>query len=162
MHPTQSDLTVRPLLAGDAASILELLRSQSAEYLRFFHALPREEPALANVLSNRTKDVYHGIFEDGRLVGFFMLRGWDEGYAIPAFGLFVDEGTRGRGYLFLSLSMAADLCRDAGAPRFMAKIHPENLAPSAARRLHLVATGVEPETGNVIYHREVQPPACAF
>lgn len=155
MVPTDVDCVVRPLLAGDAAAILALLRAQSTAYLRFFHALPRDEAALANVLESRRKDLYHGLFEDGQLVGFFMLRGWDEGYAIPSFGLFIDESTRGRGYLFLTLSMAADLCRDAGAPRFLAKIHPENLSPPAARRLRLVATGVEPETGNVIYHREV-------
>jgi RimJ/RimL family protein N-acetyltransferase len=161
MHPPDQECVVRPLLAGDAAAILALLRAQSAEYLRFFHALPREESALADILETRRKDVYHGIFEDEQLVGFFMLRGWDAGYAIPSFGLFVGETTRGRGYLFLSLSMAAELCREAGAPRFMAKIHPENLSPPAARRLHLVATGVEAETGNVIYHREVEPTRCA-
>ncbi|HEV7765496.1 MAG TPA: GNAT family N-acetyltransferase [Thermoanaerobaculia bacterium] len=155
MHPTQSDLTVRPLRADDAAAILELLRSQSPEYLRFFYALPREEAALAAVLRNRTKDTYHGLFEDGNLVAFFMLRGWDEGYAIPAFGVFVDEARCGRGYFFLSISLAVDLCRDAGAPAFLAKIHPENLAPRAARRLHLVAQGIEPGTGNVIYHRPI-------
>jgi hypothetical protein len=51
--------------------------------------------------------------------------------------------------------MAAELCRGAGAKRFMAKIHPENLSPRAARRLQLTQVGVETATGNVIYHREV-------
>ncbi len=87
--------------------------------------------------------------------GFFMLRGWDAGYEIPSFGIVVDEGTRGRGYLRASLEMAAELTRQAGAERFMAKIHPENLAPRAARRLQLVQVGVEAASGNVIYHREV-------
>lgn len=145
----------RRLVAADAAAILNLLRTQSADYLRFFHALPREEPALQRVLMECRNDVYHGLFEEGALVGLFMLRGWDAGYEVPSFGLFIAEEARGRGYLHLTLSMAAQLCRDARATRFMAKIHPDNLAPRAARRLHLVATGVETETGNVIYHREV-------
>lgn len=155
MHPTRSDLTVRPLLAGDAAAILALLRAQRPEHVRFFYALPREEAALAAVLGNRTKDTYHGLFEGEELVAFFMLRGWDDGYAIPAFGVFVDEARCGRGYLFYSISLAVDICREAGAPAFLAKIHPDNLAPRAARRLHLVAQGTEPGTGNMVYHRPI-------
>ena len=34
----------------------------------------------------------------------------------------------------------------------MAKIHPDNVSPRGARRLGLVQTGVEAETGNVVYH----------
>lgn len=155
MTPPDPGFRARPLVAGDAGVILDLLRAQSADYLRFFHALPREEPALQRVLGECRSDVYYGIFEEGALVGLFMLRGWDVGYEIPSFGLFIAEQARGRGYLHFTLSMAAELCRNTGAPRFMAKIHPDNLAPRAARRLQLVATGVETGTGNVIYHREV-------
>lgn len=149
------DVTVRPLAADDAAAIVGLLRAQPADYLRFFYALPADEAVIRQVMEKRTRDAYQGLFESGRLVGFFMLRGWDDGYEIPSFGVVVDEQTRGKGYLHATLEMAAELCREAGAPRFMAKIHPGNLAPRAARRLQLTQVGVESATGNVIYHREV-------
>lgn len=149
------DFTVRPLVADDAAAIVALLRAQPAGYLRFFYALPPDETAVRQVMEERKRDAYQGLFENGRLVGFFMLRGWDSGYEIPSFGVVVDEQTRGKGYLHATLEMAAELCRAAGAKRFLAKIHPENLAPRAARRLQLTQAGVETATGNVIYHREV-------
>jgi RimJ/RimL family protein N-acetyltransferase len=146
---------VRSLVADDAAAIVALLRAQPANYLRFFYALPADEAAVRNVMEQRKRDVYQGLFEDERLVGFFMLRGWDSGYDIPSFGIVVDQRTSGKGYLHATLELAAALCRDAGAKRFMAKIHPENLAPRAARRLQLTQVGVEAATGNVIYHRKV-------
>ena len=156
------DVTVRPLGEDDAAAIVALLRAQSADYLRFFYALPADETAVRQVMEKRTRDAYQGLFEDGRLVGFFMLRGWDDGYEIPSFGVVVDERTRGKGYLHATLEMAAELCRESGAARFMAKIHPGNLSPRAARRLQLTQVGVEAATGNVIYHREVvRRPPCA-
>jgi RimJ/RimL family protein N-acetyltransferase len=149
------DFTVRPLVADDASAIVALLRAQSAGYLRFFYALPADETAVRQAIEGRTMDAYQGLFEGGRLAGFFMLRGWDHGYEIPSFGVVVDERTRGKGYLHATLEMAAELCREAGARRFMAKIHPDNLSPRAARRLHLTQVDVETATGNVIYHREV-------
>jgi RimJ/RimL family protein N-acetyltransferase len=150
-----SDLTVRALVADDAAAIVALLRAPPADYLRFFYALPADEMAVRQVMAQRKRDLYHGLFESGRLVGFFMLRGWDAGYDIPSFGIVIDQQTRGKGYLHDTLEMAAALCREAGAKRFMAKIHPENLSPRAARRLQLTQVGVETSSGNVIYHREV-------
>ncbi|HEX7830407.1 MAG TPA: GNAT family N-acetyltransferase [Thermoanaerobaculia bacterium] len=149
------DFTVRALSADDAAAIVALLRAQPPDYLRFFYALPADESAVRNVMEQRQRDLYQGLFEGDRLVGFFMLRGWDAGYDIPSFGIVVDQRTSGKGYLHATLELAAGLCRDAGAKRFMAKIHPENLAPRAARRLQLTQVGVEASTGNVIYHREV-------
>jgi perosamine synthetase len=37
------------------------------------------------------KDAYYVAFSDGQAVGFSMLRGFDEGYEVPSFGIFVDH-----------------------------------------------------------------------
>jgi hypothetical protein len=55
----------------------------------------------------------------------------------------------------IALDVAKLICRLKGAPRLMAKIHPDNVSPRGARRLGLVQTGFEAETGNVIYHIEL-------
>jgi RimJ/RimL family protein N-acetyltransferase len=155
MAVSSGELIVRPLVVDDAVAIVALLRAQSADYLRFFYALPLDETALGKILEERVRDAYQGLFEGGRLTGLFMLRGWDAGYEIPSFGVIVDQEMQGKGYLRATLEIAAELCRQAGAKRFMAKIHPENLSPRAARRLQLKQAGLETSTGNVIYHREV-------
>lgn len=149
---TSTDLTVRPLRVEDARAVSEMLRAQSPDYARFFYAFSFDAGDIARILEGRKRDVYSGMFWQERLVAFFMLRGWDAGYDVPSFGVFVDEKHRGRAFMKISLDVAKLICRLAGAPRLMAKIHPDSVSPRGARKLGLVQTGVEAETGNVVYH----------
>lgn len=149
------DLTVRPLRIEDAGAVSSMLKSQPKEYARFFYAFSFDETAIAKIISERKLDVYSGMFWQDKLVGFFMLRGWDAGFEVPAFGVLIDEQHRGRGLMQLSLDIAKLTCRLTHTPRLMAKIHPDNVSPRGARRLGLIQTGVEEETGNVIYHLEL-------
>lgn len=147
-----SDFIIRPLTAEDAAAVSGLLRAQPPQYVRFFYAFGFDEEEVRRVLAERRKDIYSGMFWRGELAGFFMLRGWDAGYEVPSFGVLVDVKHRGRAFMRIALDVARLTCRLAGAPRLMAKIHPDNVSPRGARRLGLVQTGLEAETGNVIYH----------
>ena len=147
-----NEFAIRELRVEDAAAVSRLLRAQPPEYVRFFYAFGFDEEAVARVLAARAKDVYSGMFWRGELAAFFMLRGWDAGYEVPSFGVVVDVRHRGLAFMRIALDVSKLICRLAGAPRLMAKIHPDNVSPRGARRLGLVQTGVEPETGNVIYH----------
>lgn len=147
-----ADFAIRELRVEDAAALAGLLRAQPPEYARFFYAFGHEEEEVARILGERRGDIYSGIFWRGELAAFFMLRGWDAGYEVPSFGVLVDVRRRGLAFMRIALDVAKLICRLRGAPRLMAKIHPDNVSPRGARRLGLVQTGVEPETGNVIYH----------
>ncbi|HEV7893600.1 MAG TPA: hypothetical protein VGP08_23500, partial [Pyrinomonadaceae bacterium] len=74
---------------------------------------------------------------------------------VPSFGVLVDVKHRGRAFMRIALDVSKLICRLAGARRLMAKIHPDNVSPRGARRLGFVQTGVEPESGNVVYHMEL-------
>jgi RimJ/RimL family protein N-acetyltransferase len=150
-----TDFQIRPLGVEDAAAVSGLLRAQPPEYVRFFYAFGFGAEEIAGVLGGRKKDVYSGMFWRGELAGFFMLRGWDAGYEVPSFGVLVDVKHRGRAFMRIALDAAKLICRLTGAPRLMAKIHPDNVSPRGARRLGLVQTGYEAETGNVIYHLDL-------
>ena len=52
-----------------------------------------------------------------RPVGFGMLRGWDEGYAIPSLGLFVEPGSQGKGVGRAIVRHGASRSRLRGASR---------------------------------------------
>jgi ribosomal-protein-alanine N-acetyltransferase len=43
------------------------------------------------------RDLYYSATQDGQLLALSMLRGFDEGYAIPSFGIFVDRECNGQG-----------------------------------------------------------------
>ena len=146
---------IRPLEPVDANILAEFMLAQPPEYLRFFYAFGANETQLAETLAAARKDVYSGVFWQAELVGVFMLRGWDAGYEVSSFGVLIHDKHRGGAFMRLTLDAAKLICRLSGARRLMAKIHPENMSPRAARRLGLHQTGFEESTGNVIYHLEL-------
>ncbi len=148
-------LAIRPLESTDVAAISAFMRSQSPEYLRFFYAFGSDESAIAEILSALEKDIYSGVFWQDKLVGIFMLRGWDAGYEIPSFGVLIAQEYRGGAFMRLTLDAAKLICRLSGTKRLLAKIHPENVSPRGARRLGFYQTGVEESTGNIVYHLEL-------
>jgi ribosomal protein S18 acetylase RimI-like enzyme len=110
--------------------LLELSRDPASVH---FHPHPftRDE---ARRIAHRTgiqDDLYFGAFRDGRLIGYGMLRGWDEGYEIPAFGVAVGVGYRGAGVGRSLLRYAIAAARSRGARTLMLKVHPGN--PNAKR-----------------------------
>lgn len=78
-------------------------------------------------------DLYFAAFLGDRLVGYGMLRGWDEGFSIPSFGLAVGAAYRSRGIGRRLLRYAISLARERGASTMMLKVHLDN---ASARRLY--------------------------
>ncbi len=148
--------TVRPLQIEDAAALASMLRIQPPEYAHFFHAFAFDVDAIAKILSERQRDYYAGIFWQGELVGFFMLRGWDKGYEVPSYGVLIDARYSGYGLARLSLKITKSICRLRRVPRIMLKVHPDNLiAKTLFEEAHFIHTGVAAESGNLVYHFDV-------
>lgn len=150
-----TELEIRPLRVEDAAAVSSMLRAQPPEYARFFYAFDFSEDQISDLLRKNIRDVYSGMFWRGELAGIFMLRGWDAGYEIPSFGVFVAEKYRGGAFMRISLDVAKLICRLSGAPRLMATIHPDNVSPRGATRLGFVRTGKRGDTGNIVYHMDL-------
>lgn len=151
----QTGLVVRPLCPEDARALSEMLRAQPAEYARFFYAFSFDEGDIARMLAARRRDVYMGLLWGGELAGFFMLRGWDEGYEVPSLGTFVAEGYRGRGLMPLTVELTRVICRLRGTTRVMYKSHPGNAPARKAAAMGFRQGGVDPATGNLIFYLDV-------
>src|SRR5258706_2333414 len=135
-----------------------MLCAQLPEYIRFFYAFPFDENSIAMMLAACQNDIYYGAFADDRLVGFFMLRGWDEDYNIPAFGVVVDQEFNGYGISSLGLEMAKSLCRLRKVERIMLKVNPENIAGKTVyERAGFLPTETESLTGNIVYYYDIKP-----
>lgn len=149
-------LRLRPLSEADAPLIAQLMAGQPPDYLRFFHVFGTDEADIARILRGIERDVYAGLFWEGSLICVFMLRGWDEAYEIPAFGLVVSRAHRGREVLSVAMEAAKLIARLRGAGRLMCKVHPDNAAGTAgALRLGWQPATIDADTGNVIYYIEL-------
>lgn len=144
---------MRTLTDEDAASLAAFLQRQQAEYMAYFTPFSFDESEITKMLQAARADLYVGVFWEDTLAGFFMLRGWDAGYQIPAYGVVIDQAARGLGLGRLTLDAAKTICRLRHADTLMLKVHPEN---SAAKHLYesagFVQVSTDPRNGNLVYH----------
>jgi len=144
---------MRTLTELDAAALAAFLQRQPAEYMAYFTPFSFDELEIAKMLQAAQADLYIGVFWQDELAGFLMLRGWDAGYRIPAYGVVIDQASRGLGLGRLTLDAAKTICRLRHADKLMLKVHPEN---RAAKHLYesagFVRVSTDPRNGNLVYH----------
>lgn len=129
MRQSTGAIRIRQLLARDARALGELfdeLREDPASV--HFHPHPFTDEAARRIAEHAgiRRDSYFGAFQDDRLIGYGMLRGWDEGYEIPSFGVAVGIQSRGMGIGRRLLRHAVSIARRRRAPSVMLKVHPAN------------------------------------
>lgn len=149
--------TVRPLAAADAPQLSRMLRAQSPAYVRFFTPFSFDLDTINGMLARQREDIFMGIYLRDELAGFFMLRGWDEGYEAPSYGVLIDERFSGYGLTRLSLKMAKSICKLRRAPRLILKVHPDNaVAKTLFEEAGFTRAGQDEASGNLVYHFNVK------
>jgi ribosomal-protein-alanine N-acetyltransferase len=93
-----------------------------------FHPHPFTAEEAARRIAYRGQDLYYVIMEDRDVLGYGMLRGWDEGYTIPSLGIAVAPSSRGQGLGDLLMQFLHAAARRRGAARVRLKVYPDNLA----------------------------------
>ena len=127
--PTKSVPICVALGSEHAPSLARLFaRLQQTNTEDFFHPHPltAEEAAVRSNYSGR--DFYCAMILQDNLVGYGMLRGWDEGYAIPSLGIALDPDVRGRGYSKVLMNFLHDAAAERGATQVRLKVDPRNRA----------------------------------
>lgn len=106
----------------------------SSEDARHFHPHPFTNDAARARAGYRGLDVYCLAVADGEVLGYGMLRGWDEGYSVPSLGIALHASARGGGLArVLMLYLHAEAKR-RGAERIRLKVYPDNAAAVALYR----------------------------
>jgi len=149
-------ITIIRLNPGHAGALSGMLTSASPGHSKFFTPFDFSEESVRNILIKAESDHYYGIIADDDLAGFFMLRGFDEGYKIPAFGVWISEEYQGIGLSKLALHHCFAVCRSNNVKTIMLKVYPDNLR---ARRLYekmgFVFRHVDERNGNLVYFKEL-------
>lgn len=127
---TQS-IVIRPFAAGDPTGALGLLRAAAPDYVRYFRPFEFELGTVNRLVSESCRDRWFliEVVRDGETpqpAGFYMLRGIDEGFADPMYGIFVAEEFSGLGLARLSLAHAESMCRLNKWPNLLLKVDPAN------------------------------------
>jgi ribosomal protein S18 acetylase RimI-like enzyme len=89
---------VRPLRPEDEPSLTALFeRADGVGEMRYFDPFPLTRATARRLCQEGRRDRFYVAVADDGIVGLSMLRGWDEGYAIPSFGVMIDPSWHGRG-----------------------------------------------------------------
>lgn len=104
-----------PADAGPLTKLFE--RNDVPEVTATFDPFPLDAATARAIAEEPRRDRYYGARSpSGTLLGMSMLRGWDEGYEVPSFGVFVDRGHQGRGIGAALLDRTIAEARGLGAP----------------------------------------------
>jgi GNAT superfamily N-acetyltransferase len=123
-----NDLAITDLQAQDVVEIRRLIDADDVDYRRYFVAFDVDAAVLGETIARAQRDRYWGIRTNGRLISVFMLRGLDEGYAAPAFGVYVAQSHASKGIARLALQFAIAWCRLNGCDEVMLSVHPDHAA----------------------------------
>jgi RimJ/RimL family protein N-acetyltransferase len=123
----------------DAVKMSQLLLNETQEYTKYFHPFDFDISTIKLVLQNAVEDRFFGVeirsdlSEGIELIGFYMLRGFDEGYTDPMYGVFISSQYTSKGIGRLTISHAECFCRFQGCKNILLKVFPHNLK---AKRLY--------------------------
>lgn len=119
-------LNIEELDEASAEALAEIFASDPEDYKRYFHPFRLDRLSLLNQLRDRKKDRWWGFKISGELVGMFMLRGFDEGYDRPSFGVYIKKDYQGKGLATLALRYSMTWCYINEVQSMLIKVYSEN------------------------------------
>ena len=88
-------LLVRSMNQSDSAILTRMLSAETPDYIKFFSAFTSSKPLDVQFFQSK-KDVYFTLESSDNVLGFYCLRGLDDGFDIPSFGVYVSSDFKGR------------------------------------------------------------------
>jgi ribosomal protein S18 acetylase RimI-like enzyme len=118
---------LRDLTRSDEAALAAFFADNNLPAIvKEFHPFPLDAASARRLCTHTGRDRYFVFEESGSLFGFAMLRGWDEGFAIPSFGILVHREHAGHGIGRSLTAHALTIAKEMSAPRVRLTVHREN------------------------------------
>lgn len=93
---------------------------------RQFHPHPFARDHLETLCDKRRQDLYYVLATGDVVVGYGLLRGWDEGYTVPSLGLAVHPEHRRAGHGLVLMHFLHSAARVRGASRVRLRVRAGN------------------------------------
>ena len=86
-----------------------------------------------------------------------MLRGFDEGYTTPSYGVYISSRFNNKGLAALTLNHAISTCKFLGYKKLRLKVHKENIiAFKQYKKYGFVQTGFDDRISNIVMHKDLK------
>jgi ribosomal protein S18 acetylase RimI-like enzyme len=118
---------IRPVRAADGPDLGRFFEENDRpEVTRQFRPFPLTAKTAAGIVNAERTDFFCVAILDHRIVAFGMLRGWEDGYEVPSFGVLVDHRYQGRGLGRQMTEFCAREARHVGAQRVRLTVYASN------------------------------------
>src|SRR5829696_4566103 len=111
---------VTPEWAAPLGAFFADLRASGDDALFHPHALSDDHARV--IAQHAGEDLYYVATEGDAVLGYGMLRGWDEGYAVPSLGIALGSTARGTGLARPFMHFLHAAARRRGAERVRLKV----------------------------------------
>jgi len=126
MYTESEPLECRKLTVEWKKPLLVFLRALEVSDTEYFYPHPFTDDAIENIIRTARKDAYYVLAEGGEVLGYGMLRGWDEGYETPSLGIYVVDAHRGSGAAKALMDYLHHAAKLRGARCVRIRVHPDN------------------------------------
>lgn len=92
----------------------------------FFHPHELSWGPLKNIILAKSRDFYGFFINNNEIIGYGILRGWDEGFEIPSLGILINKKHQGEGYGLKVMERLHQIAKDKGAPKIRLTVLKEN------------------------------------
>jgi RimJ/RimL family protein N-acetyltransferase len=126
-------LSINPLQSQQAWELTDLILESPEDYRKYFHPFDFRSDEIARIIQSSIRDIFFGVeilnesSSPSQLIGFYMLRGLDEGFTNPMYGVFISHLYSGKGIATLTVYHALAVCRILGYERLLLKVAPSNV-----------------------------------
>lgn len=110
----------------DFKELISYFFEHNKESWIFFNPHNPSWSTLNNIIKGTEKDFYGIFLYKNNLIGYGILRGWDEGFEIPSLGIIVDKDFRGKGFGNIIMNKLHQKAKEFGANRVRLTILKEN------------------------------------
>jgi len=150
------NVEIKELPSDQTSTLSALILNAPKDYTKHFTPFSFEEDSLKKIVDDAVNDKYFGIFINDDLAGFYMLRGFDEGFEVPSYGVWISDKFSGLGLSKLTLQHAITFCKVNGLKKIMLKVHPENIiAKSIYESFGFKQEGFDEKNSNLIYYKNL-------
>jgi ribosomal-protein-alanine N-acetyltransferase len=102
----------------------EMIKSKRED--TYFHPHPFDKLKAEELGHYKGNDLYFLQTREGQLLGYGMLRGWDEGFPTPSLGIMIHPDHRGEGLGEQFMDFLHEQAEQKGAKKIRLKVYPEN------------------------------------
>ena len=145
-------MEIKIITINHSEELSDLLNSEEIGYTKYFNPFKFDYSTIISILQNSINDKFFGIFIENKLIGFYMLRGLDQGYTVPSYGVFISNRFSGLGLAKLTLQHALSICKMNNINEMMLKVHPNNIyAKKMYEDFGFNYAGIDEKNNNRIY-----------